>query len=353
MLNVRQVSLIIFMYTAVSKTLLYPTQLSGISGRDLLFSAGVDFLIQGAVVWATAYLISRTDKTFFRMLADRFGEVAARVIFGFFAAFFLFVTIYPLFEQKSYVHTVFYDNMPMLPLFLPVFFFLVYAGSKNFKNIGRCADICLPIFLVSAAFLLATGVGEADFSNLLPVLKTPVSKVFSGALATSYRFIEPCWLLMFAGNVQKSRHTAAKITLSYVAAAAIVLFFLAVFYGVYANLAPSRHFAVSKISLYFSAIDVIGRVDLSALYALEIVMLFALVLNIQLAVYCLSLCTGFKDAACLSLAASAVLAIILIALNNGFGAIEKFFSSWAWIAVVLFAVAAPLSAWAIRGKNDT
>lgn len=351
-ISVRQICFILIFYTAASKLLMYPTMLADYSGRDLLFSALINFLIQAIVIWAVAYLSSKTQKTLFELIKDSLGEVTARVIYGLFALFFTVCTILPLFEQKLYVNAIFYDTAPTILIFLPIFLFTVYAGSKSFKNIGRCADVCMPIFAICIAFIFFMSFTEADFSNILPILKTPATRIFGGSLKTSLSFLEPAYLLMFLGHFRYKKGDAAKITLSYVLGAVIILMFLALFYGIYGEITSSRQFAISKTSLYFSAIDIVGRIDLYALYAMEVVMLFAFVINIQLAVHCLVKCTGWDCPEILSLAVNAVLATILLTCNHFFTAIQTFFANWLWIAVVLFAVIAPLTAWTLKRRQE-
>ena len=350
-LNVRQICFILIFYTVASKLLMYPTVLAEYSGRDLLFPAALNFLVQIIVIWAVAYLSSKTDKTLFELIKDTFGVVVARIIYGLFAAFFTLCTILPLFEHKLYVHAIFYDTIPTILIFLPIFIFFIYAGSKSFKNIGRCADVCLPIFVICIAFIFFMSFTEVDFSNLLPILKTPPLKMLSGSYKTALYFLEPAYLLMFLGHFRYKKGDAAKITLSYTLAALIVLVFLAVFYGIYSELASSRQFAISKTSLYYSAMDVVGRIDLYALYALEVVMLFALVLNVQLAVHCLVKCTGWDCPEILSLIINAVLIVIAVSCNHFFTAMQDFYANWIWIAVVLFSVIVPLSAWALKRRE--
>jgi len=337
-------------YTAVSKLLIYPTALVNISGRDFLFSSAIDFAVCGVVIWAVAYLCSRTDKTFFGLLENTFGNVVARIVYGVFALFFMLISLYPIFEQKLYVHAIFYDTVPSLMVFLPFFIFAVYAGSKGFSNAGRSADMCLPVFIISLATILVMAIPEAHFSHLLPVLKTPAKKILGGALGTFHTFAEPCWLLMFMGHFKYKKGDAAKITLSYAGGCAVVLLILAVFFGIYGDITVSRNFAISKISVFFSAIDILGRVDLIALYALEIVMLFALVLNIQLAVHCFEKCTGYGNKGIISLAVNAVLLILLVVFDHSFDAINEAYSKWIWIVCVTFTIVIPLLAWALRRR---
>ncbi len=351
MLKVRQICFIMAIYTIVSKLLLYPTQLSLYSGRDLLFSAGVDFLVQGVALWSVAFLASRTDKTLFELLSDTFGKTAARVIIALFGLFFAFTALVPLFEQQMYVHAIFYDTTPPLLVFLPVFFFLVYAGGKGFENMGRCADISLPVFLFSGILILFMSFSEVDFANLLPMLKTPPTALFGGSWKTAFRFAEPAYMLMFLGRFEYKKGDAAKIVISYAIAAAAVLGFLSLFYGIYAGIAPSRQFAVSKTALYFSAIDMIGRIDLFALYVLETVMLFALVLNIQLAAVCFGECVGVQKPYAYSLAVNAVLALILYLCSHFFTLITAFFADWAGIVTLVFATLAPALCWLLNRER--
>lgn len=347
-ISVRQICFILATYTVVTKLLLYPILLSEFSGRDLVFSALISFIVQGAVIWAVAFLCSKTDKTLYELIKDNLGEVAARIVYGFFAAFFIFCSIAPMFEQKLYVQAIFYDTVPSFIIFAPVFLFTVYAGSKGLKNIGRCADICMPVFVISILFIFLMSFSEVDFSNLLPVFRTSATSVLGGSLKTYSFFLEPAYMLMFLGNFKYKRGDALKLTLSYVIGALTVLFFLAVFYGIYGELTSSRQFAVSKTSLYFSAMDIVGRVDLYALYTLEIVMLFAFVLNIQFAVHCLVKCSGWNCPEFLSLFVNLALFAIIITCEHYLSGFRNFLTDWAWIIILLFATAAPLCAWAFR-----
>ena len=142
-INTRQICFIMLAYTAAAKLLLYPTILSQLCGRDLLFPAALSFLTEGIVIWSVAYLCSRTDKTFYGLLQNTLGTVVARIIYGLFALFFLMSALVPVFEQKQYVHNIFYDTVPSIGIFLPFFVFAAYAASKKLINIGRCADVCL------------------------------------------------------------------------------------------------------------------------------------------------------------------------------------------------------------------
>lgn len=338
-------------YTVVTKLLMYPTAMSSTCGRDLLFPAALSFLVEGIVIWSLSYLCSKTDKTFFELLEGTIGNIGARIVLGLFALFFTAASIVPLFEQEQYVHNIFYDTVPSLATFLPFFVFGVYAASRKIINVGRSADICLPIFAVCMAGLFLMAFSEVKWNNLMPVLKTPAKSLLGGFAGTALNFAEPCWLLMFMGRFKYKKGDAARITLSYAGGAAIMLLFLAVFYGIYGEISPSRTFAVARTSLFFPAIDTVGRIDLILLMALEIVMLFAAVLNIQLAVYALSECTGYKNLPVLSVAVNAVLTAIIIFCDHSYNDIYEFYFSWAWIVFLIFTIIIPLLCWTLKRRK--
>ena len=338
-------------YTVVSRLLIYPSKLSEVCGNDLLFPVLIDFAVQTAVVWAVCFLCSKTDKTFFELLENTFGNIVARIIYGLFALYFVLITVFPMMEQKLYVGQIFYDTVPSLIVFLPFFAFSVYAGCKEFNNIGRCADISLPIFAITFGIMMFMAFSGMNLTNLLPVLKRPATKIFEGALSSFFRFAEPSFLLMFMGHFKYRKGDAAKITLSYAGGGLIVILFVAVFYSIYGVISPSRDLAISRVAIFFPAISLIGRVDLIALYFLEVAMLFALVINIQFAVHCLKECTGVRLGSVWSVAVNVILLVLVIVLDSLFSGVVEFYSKWVWIITAIFSLLLPLLAWTLRRRE--
>lgn len=350
-ISVRQISFILIAYNAVLKLIIYPSSAAAASGNDLIFPALFDLAVQTVIIWSIAYLCSRTDKTFFGLLESTFNRVTARVVYALFALYFLFAAIVPMNEQQLLVHASFYDTVPSLYAFLPFFFFSIYAGAKGFTNAGRCADIAFPIFLVCIIGLAVMSVGEGDYTNLLPVLKQPFPKLAGGVLSSLFRYSDSAFLLMFMGRFKYRKGDAFKLTLSYVIGGLIVIALMAVFYAVYGALTPSRDFLLNDISAFFSAISYVGRIDLPLIYALDTVILFAIVLYIQACVHCLSLAFGWDKRSALSLGVNIVLIVLTFVINNKYSLLYEAASRWFWIPVLIFAYIIPLCAWALRRRK--
>lgn len=350
-ISVRQICFILIAYNAASKLLLFPTTAASTVGNALIFTALVNLVLQTIIIWSVSYLSSRTDKTFFGLLENTFGKITARIIFGFFALYFLVSAIIPMNEQQLLVHDSFYDTMPSLTVFLPFFIFSVYAGVKSLTNVGRCADMMLPVFVLCAISFLIMSVGEADFTNLLPMFTQPLKEVAGFSLSSLFRFSESAFLLMFIGHYKYKKGDSAKLTISYAAGGLVVIAIMAAFWSLYGPLAPTRSFAISNISVFFPVIGFVGRIDLFLVYAFDLVALFAAVLNIQLCVHCLALAFNRNYRILYSVCVNAVLVVITFLANNNYTVLQQLAGDWLWIPAVLFAYIIPVLAWALRRKT--
>ncbi|MBE7088496.1 MAG: hypothetical protein E7370_03125 [Clostridiales bacterium] len=353
-ISVRQICFILIAFNVCGKVLLYPTNLSFYTNNDLWIAALIDFLIHGVAVWAAAYACSKSDLTLYTRLQNAFGKIPAKIIMGLFALYFLFASILPLGEHKLYVQDIFYDTIPSLIPFLPFFIFSVYAGAKGLNSAARAADLCFILFIISVGTIIVMSFDEVDFSNLLPVFSNSPQTVLQGALTGATRFSEAAYILLFMGHFKYKKGDALKITVSYGVGGLIVLLVCVIFYGIYADLSSNIFFVISKISTFFSAVNNVGRVDYIALYALEIVMLFSLVLKVQACRYCVEKAIGFSNGAIISVAINAVLIILTVVFDHRFTVLQNFVGGWGVIAFIIFANAIPISSLLLKkgeGKN--
>lgn len=350
-ISVRQICFILIAYNACTKLLLYPSLAADRVGNALIFSALFNLALQTVIIWSVSFLSSRTDKSFFELLQNTFGNVTARIIYALFALYFLASAVIPVNEQELFVHSAFYDTMPVLVVFLPFFIFSVYAGVKSYTNVGRCADICFPIFVVTVSAFLIMSVTQADYSNLLPVLKQPFKTVAGFSLASCFRFSESAFLLMFMGHFKYKKGDAAKLTLSYAAGGLVVLAIIGTFFALYGPLAITRTFAIDSISVFFPVINFTGRVDLFFVYAFDLVVLFAIVLNIQACVHCLCLVFNKNWRVLYSLIVNGVLLTFIVLANNHYNLLQQTAAKGLWIPALLFAYLIPVLAWTLRRRE--
>lgn len=349
-LSVRQLCLFLACLAPCGKLLSLPAILSREAGGDLLISALINFLFQGVIIFLMLRLAERTEFTFFGLLKNTFGEVAARVIYVIFALYFLFYALFPVLEQKFFVQSELYDSLPSLLVFLPFFLFSLFACAKNITAIGRSADIALPLFAISVGGLLFMSVSSADFSAVLPIGDSSPAQILSGSAHTQNWFSDSAFVLLFLGKFPAGRKTTVKATVAYAIGALVVLAFLLVFYGIFQSIAPREGYAISKIGRYYSALSVIGRVDILLNYIFTIALLFYSVVPFMLGAECLSYVFG-EHRIIYSVIFNALAAAFTVIFNHSAIIVYRVINVYLFPVFIVFAYGFPVAALFLRKKE--
>ena len=148
-IKIRQLCFLFVAIFPVAKLFILPSAYVYYAKNMLLFSAVINMLIEGAVLFLVIFLSQKTELTFFQKLEKTFGKIFAIVLYVTFSVFFVYSAFIPLMEQKTFVITELYENVPGLLTFAPVFLVFFFECTKGIKSIGRIADISLPIFAIS------------------------------------------------------------------------------------------------------------------------------------------------------------------------------------------------------------
>lgn len=268
----RQIAFAAAFLLPAAKLLEVPSLLAKHAAGDLLLPAFLHFLLQAGVLFALLYAASKSEKTLFERLKERFGKWTL-VFYILYAVYFLFAAILPLLDLEKFTYAAFFDTSPTVFSFAFFFIFSAFVCAKGLKALGRAADLCLFLFALPFLFLIATSLTEADFSHLLPVFGTKFGDTMSAFTFTTPHFSDAILLLPLIGNLRHKKGDSVKIMSGYAAGAASTLLFLAVFFGIFSSIAAREHYAFSKIGQYFPALSVIGRVDLLFVYLLTITLL--------------------------------------------------------------------------------
>ena len=346
-IKLRQICFLFAAIMPVTKTIIYPATLTYYAGNNLLLSSALNFLLMGAVLALVIFLSYRTDMTFVDLLQNTFGRVTARIIYGLFALFFAFSALLPLMEQKGFVAQVFYENIPSFIAFAPLFGVSFFACVKGFKTIGRAADIALPVFAVCFAVILLLALPEADFSALLPV---GGDGVFRGSLYGLNWYTECLYPLFFLGHFEREKGAWWKAGLSFLCGAAATLGFLAIFYGIFADIAVRQQNAIAQISKYTTSFTSLGRIDLLFIFALALVLVFALCIRAQLSVHCACKALGGVNPLLPAAALNILLLVLIVFFKYSYLELQTFFTRSLWPVFIIFAYVLPAAALLLRKK---
>lgn len=352
-IKLRQICFIFAVMIPLTKTTVYPATLVYQTRNDLILAALGNFLIEGIVLGLILFLASRTSCTFFDLLQNTFGKIGAKIVYAIFALFFALSAVLPMMEQKNFVIQELYENVPSVISFAPFFGLCFFACTKGFKSIGRVADISMPIFAFSFTAILLLAIPHADFTALLPFGANGAKNIFNGCLHSFNWYTDCLYLLFFLGHFQYEKGAAGKIIGSYTIGALAVLLFLAIFYGIYSDIAVLQHNTIAQIPKYTTASTSLGRIDLLFIFALTLVMIFTYCIPVQMCVHCIR--KVFDD--CSPILPSAIINLLLLVLtiffNYSFVEIQSLYTQKLWILFAVFGYGIPLLSLLLRRNKNT
>ncbi len=269
----RQIAFCAAFILPAGKLLETPSLLARYAKGDILLPALLHFLLQSLVLVGVLYALSKSEKSLLERAHEKLGRWIVLPV-ALYALYFLFAAILPLLDLEKFVYAAFFDTAPTTFSFGAFFFLLAFFCTKGLKTLGRCADLCLFLFLLPFLALLAMGFFETDLTRLLPFFGTDATGIARAFAKTTPHFSDVALLLPLLATYRHKEGDGVKITLGYWAGTAMTLPFFAVFFGIFSTIAPREHYAFSKIAQYFPALDVVGRLDLLFVYFLTVVLLF-------------------------------------------------------------------------------
>lgn len=357
-ITARQLCFFLAAIAPVGKIILMPTNLIHFSKNNLLFPAAMNFVLQAAVIFLVL-LLAKNDLSFYQLIANKLGKVAAKIILTLFALFFFFAAFLPLLEQKILVQSAFYDTLPSILSFSSFFIFSAYLCSKPLSSFGRTWDILAPLAIAAFLGIIVFSVGSADFGALAPALQSGAAEIFRGFAFNMGWFLDSAILLSFLGKIEYKKGLPWKGLLSYLAGAAAVLFFLAIFYGVFQETAINQEFAFTKVSRYFPGINTLGRIDFLFIYSLSLVMAFYAILPLQAGIDFLRQAYGSREKrffpAILSVAVNAVMLVLTVFFDYRYITINEIINETLFWIFPIFCLLLPALALLlnIRRRRET
>ncbi len=353
MISRRQLFFFLACVAPVGKMILLPARLAEFAANDLLFPALIQLVLQAGAVFCVLLLAKRKEG-FCAMLEGTFGKVLGKILCCIFALFLLFAALIPLLEQKLFVQSVFYDTLPSIAAFAPFFVFSAYLCSKPLSSFGRMWDILAVVFLGGFLGIVLLSAGSADFGALLPVGSSGGKGIFFSTVKTWHWFFDAALLLPLLGKIEYKRHLAWQGALCYLFGGVAVLFFLALFYGVFQETAANQLFAFSLVAKYFPGVTTLGRVDYAFSFALSLVMAFYVLMPLQGAIECALQAFGREKhlPTLLSVGVNAAFFVLVLALDYKFGYVLEGISGGAVWLFPLFALAVPVSSLLLRRARE-
>ncbi len=325
--SARQIAFAAAFLLPAAKFLEAPSLLARYAEGDLLLPATLHFLLQTLILCAVLFTCSKSDIPLLTKLRQKLGKFA-NLFFAAYAAYYTFAALLPLLDAEKFTHATFYDTAPTLFTFGVFFLFSAFVCTKTATATGRCADLCLFLFLLPFLALAFMSISKTDFRHLRPFFSAPPNDVLTAFLKTTPHFSDIVLLLPMLLQLRYQPNDGKKIVGGYTLGAVFTLLFLAIFYGLFGAIASREHYAFAKIGQYFPALSVVGRIDLLFVYLLSVVLFFYTTLPMQYAAQSLTLLSKTENTLLPSLSVNLLLGIAVLFLNQRYNAIYTLFTTW-------------------------
>ena len=137
------------------------------------------------------------------------------------------------------------------------------------------------------------------------------------------------------------KSAAKKIFIAYAVGAAAVLAFLTVFYAVFSDIAILQQNALAHLSKYALSFTSLGRIDLLFVFALTLVLLFALCIPLQLSTHCAAHALSCKPLYP-ALAVNFLMLLFTVLFHPAYLKIQTLMTQKLWYVFAFFAVLLPV-----------
>jgi spore germination protein KB len=352
-LSSRQICLFLIAFLPVTKIFILPSVLANTSSEVMWISAIISLTIDFITLIPVVFACKKADKPFFQLLENALGKGVSRVILILYFIYFMLKSIVPLNEQKDYVELTLYTLMPTVLYFIPFFFVAFYLCAKKLRVLGRAADVMWLITIVGFIILFALSVTNADFGAILPIGAQGVSKVLSGSFNALNWFGDCVYIMFFIGEFKYSKKDTAKILLSFVLAAVLVIFFMVIFYCIFTSIAFRQRFALTEISKYTTVINNLGRFDYIGILLILFSNMVALSLPMYFSCRILNRLFNIKNKWIAPILVVGCQLAILLIFGRHFASIEYFMETFAGYFFIIMANVLPIfSVFLTRRKNN-
>ena len=327
-LKTRQICLFLVALMPITKLFMMPSLLAENAKEDMWLCALLNLTLDTLTLACVLHTCKKSDKDFFSLLKDNFGNACACIIACIYALYFLLKAFLPLQEQKEFVKLSLYINMPTDLFFLPFFIVCFYLCLKPLRVFGRVSDILWFFTLSGFLILVFLSVSNVDWVALLPVGAQVLNSVTKGSFNTLNWWGDCAYALFFIGNFKHGKKANAKILLTFIACGFAVVLATMIFWGTFTSIAFRQKFAMTELSKYTTVINNIGRFDYVGILFILFSCVFALSLPVYFACLLLQRVFNLEKKWIIPLIVNLVLIVLMLALNQKMNTVTIFFTKY-------------------------
>ena len=262
--SIKQTQIILLVIIVVSggKFLSLPGLMAKLAGIDswasMAIMFAVDLLGLAFILWAVHL---NKGKTFDEILSDTLTPVGAKIVFLFYAFFFILRIMGGLLDTQELISSTLSVVTNWVAFVVPVLLVIGFNVVRGARNIGRVSQIFFGFIFSSVVMILLLSLKNTDFSNLQPTFANGFGIVAKSAFDISFWFSDCLFILFMLGKITKTGHFSIKVSLAFLVGACTTILLDIIFLCLFGNLAEFSSSALAKVSGFNLTGSVYGRID--------------------------------------------------------------------------------------------
>lgn len=225
-LSVRQITILVFIFSIGSSTLNTSGVVVALAGHDGPLCIIYGVLVGIGMTYVYSLLVKKyPHKTFMEMLDEALGKGLSSVLSFTFALIMLYAGPGSmLYDMSAFTNT---QILPDTPAYTIVYLYIVlgiYGLRMGIRAIAITAELVFPIFLTLFGILILGVAPKFDFPKMLPLLQSEPLGVYQGTLVyASYSvFVLVCFITIFPTSSQPDQHVFRSLSLGMVGGGMLV-----------------------------------------------------------------------------------------------------------------------------------
>ncbi|MDT0121396.1 endospore germination permease [Paenibacillus sp. RRE4] len=207
-LTVRQLGSLMFLCTIGEQILFFPTMITSYAQQDAWISSLLG-LVGGIVILLIMLAVHRLDPrlNLIEHVLRILGPWIGAVISVFYIFYFLISTSTFIREMGDFLATDILRNSPLWILHLTFIIALAWGLRSGLPNIGRSAEVLLPLVFLFLIILTLCLLPKAELDNIKPILGRGLLDPFKGFIAVlTYPYCELCIFMMLLPYTEQRSH---------------------------------------------------------------------------------------------------------------------------------------------------
>ena len=201
------------------------------------------------------------DMSFEEIINATFGKVAGKICYAILMLYFFAKCVLVLQELHDYFIATLFEELNPLYFLIVLSLLILYATTKNFRTIGRVAELIFWPTFVGIMFTLIFPVEDIQIEKLLPIFEQGPQPIFIGLSRTTFAFGDYMILLPLMGSITLHKKSMRKILMYVFGAFNFIFSFYVIFVGSFGKFSMNQTLALGELPLHNTTPATIGKLE--------------------------------------------------------------------------------------------